>query len=172
MKAINSPVTQFLLYFAGGMLLFYIFYYSPIYENWIMPALLHFQAWLGSLLLKVFGEWTRVEGDQIIGEKFSVSIHGGCDGMEATFLYIIALLALPLVSLKEKYPALFYGVLTLSVLNIFRISLLYYAGVYWPRMFEFMHVHGGVIAFTMISIILWLFFVNRILGKRNKSQTS
>lgn len=165
--AIDSPVSRFLLYFAGGMLLFYIFYYSPVYDQWIMPGLLHVQARLGALLLGVLGEWTRVEGDQIIGEKFSVSIHGGCDGMEATFLYVVALLALPLVSLREKLPALLYGILILSVLNIFRIALLYHAGVHWPKIFEFMHLHGGVIVFTMISVILWLVWVNRIIAKRN-----
>ncbi len=150
------------------MLLFYAFYYSPIYEKWIMPNLLHLQAKLASYLLILIGEKTSVEADNIIGDSFKVSIHGGCDGLEATALYLIALLALPVVSLKEKYPALGYGLLTLFILNIFRIAILYYSGLYWPGAFEFLHLHGGVIIFMMISVILWLFWVNIILNKKKK----
>ncbi len=135
-----------------------------------MPGLLNIQAKLASILLAAIGEHTRVEADNIFGEKFSVSIHGGCDGMEATALYLIAILALPVISFKEKKPALMYGFLILFVLNIFRIALLYYAGLYWPKTFEFMHLHGGVIVFTLISVILWLIWVNRILSKRQNSE--
>lgn len=136
-----------------------------------MPGLLNIQAKLASGVLSLIGEKTWVEGDNIIGEKFKVSIKGGCDGMEATALYVIAILALPLVSFKEKRPGLLYGLLILFVLNIIRIALLYYAGIYWPKGFEFMHLHGGVIVFTMISVLLWLIWVNRILAKRQMSES-
>ncbi|MCC6815099.1 MAG: archaeosortase/exosortase family protein [Saprospiraceae bacterium] len=158
---------RFLIAFIGGMLLFYLFYYSPIYEKWIMPGLLNFQAKLASFMLGFIGEKTHVEGDNIIGDLFKVSIRGGCDGLEATALYLIALIALPVVSLKEKMPAILYGLLILFVLNIFRIALLYYSGIYWPKAFELLHLHGGVIIFMMISVLLWLIWVNRIINKRN-----
>lgn len=131
-----------------------------------MPGLLNIQARLSSILLSFIGEKTTVEGDNIIGDTFKVSIHGGCDGLEATALYIVAMLALPLISLKEKLPALGYGLLILSVLNIFRIALLYYSGLYWPKAFEFLHLHGGVIIFMMISVLLWLIWVNKLLKNR------
>lgn len=150
------------------MLLFYAFYYSPLYEKFVMPGLLNLQAKLASYVLILFGEKTSVEGDNIIGDTFKVSIHGGCDGLEATALYLIALIALPVVSFKEKYSALGYGLLILFVLNIFRIAILYYSGLYWPGAFEFLHLHGGVIIFMMISVILWLIWVNIILNKRKK----
>ena len=150
------------------MLLFYAFYYSPLYEKFVMPGLLNLQAKLASYVLILFGEKTSVDGDNIIGDTFKVSIHGGCDGLEATALYLIALIALPVVSFKEKYSALGYGLLILFVLNIFRIAILYYSGLYWPGAFEFLHLHGGVIIFMMISVILWLIWVNIILNKRKK----
>lgn len=133
-----------------------------------MPSLLNVQARLASLVLLWVGEKTSVEGDNIIGEIFKVSIHGGCDGLEATALYIIALLAVPVFSWREKLPALAYGILILSVLNILRIAILYYSGLYWPRAFEFLHLHGGVIIFMMISILLWMIWVNKLLNRRKK----
>lgn len=152
--------------FIGGIVLFYAFYYSPIYENYIMPLLLNSQAKLASIVLSILGEKTIVDGDNIIGDRFKVSIKGGCDGMEATALYVIAIVALPIVTFREKRAALFYGLLILFVVNIFRIAMLYYAGLYWPKIFEFMHLHGGVIVFTMFSVILWLIWVNRMLVRR------
>ena len=133
-----------------------------------MPGLLNFQATLSHYVLNIFGLGTQVNGDALYNDTHSVSIKGGCDGVEATFLYIMAVLALPLVSMKEKYPALFWGVLILFVLNIFRIVGLFLANMYWPSMFEFLHLHGGVVIFTMIAVTLWLIWVNRILKKRTE----
>ncbi len=158
----KSPISRFLLGFTGLMLSFYIFYYSPLYESKIMGPLLSVQAKLSNGILNGLGFDTDTNEDIIAGPEFRVSIKNGCDGMEATALYICAILAFPFVSFRSKIKGLLYGVLTLSIINLFRIAGLYLAGVYWKDGFEFLHLHGGVIVFTLIAILLWLIWLAQI----------
>ncbi|MBK7232973.1 MAG: hypothetical protein IPH93_12115 [Saprospiraceae bacterium] len=85
--------------------------------------------------------------------------------MEATFLYIAAVLSLPLVAAKYKYPALIYGLIILVILNIIRIAGLFLAKIHYPSIFEFLHLHGGVVIFMMISIVMWLIWVQWVMKK-------
>ncbi|MBK6544215.1 MAG: archaeosortase/exosortase family protein [Saprospiraceae bacterium] len=158
----KSPIFRFLSAFIALMLVFYIFYYSPIYENYLMNSILRIQAKLSNGILNILGYDTESNEDIIAGIDFRVSIKNGCDGIEATALYVFAILAFPFVSLKQKTKGLISGVLTLSILNLFRIAGLYIAGVHWKVGFEFLHLHGGVIIFTLIAILLWLIWLSQI----------
>jgi len=163
-----NPMLRFLIAFVLAMIVFYLFYYSPLYEDYIMGPLLHNQAKLANVLLNIFGQGTKVAGDVISSDVFTVSIKGGCDGVEATALFLVAIMVFPL-AFSLKWPGMLLGFLTLFVLNIFRIAGLYLAGVYWPAAFEFLHLHGGVIAFTIIAILLWMIWINWAIAKKNQS---
>lgn len=158
----KSMIVRFLSGFFILMLLFYIFYYSSVYESIFMNPLLSIQAKLSNGILNVLGYDTESQGDIIAGTNFQVSIKNGCDGMEATAIYIFAILAFPIVSFRQKLPGLLIGVMVLSILNLFRIVGLYIAGIHWNAGFEFLHLHGGVIIFTLIAILLWLLWLTQI----------
>lgn len=158
----GKVMLRFFGFFALAMVIFYALYYSPIYENWIRDGLLNFQARVSNMLLNLIGQDTQVSGDVIYSDDFRVSIKGGCDGVEATALYICAVLVFPLISLRKKVPGLLWGVAILFVINIFRIAGLYLSGRYWPDAFDFLHLHGGVVIFTIISIVLWMIWVSRV----------
>lgn len=158
----KSPIFRFLTGFVLLMLGFYLFYYSPLYENYIMGPLLSKQAQLSNMLLNWMQYKTETLEDSIIGEQFRVSIKNGCDGIEATALYICAIVAFPFVSWRHKLKGLFLGVLVLSILNLFRIAGLYIAGLHWKAAFEFLHLHGGVIIFTLIAILLWFIWLAQV----------
>lgn len=162
-----SPMLRFLILFVAGMIVFYLFYYSPLYEDYIMTPLLTAQANIANVLLHALGQDTTVYQDIISSDVFTVSIKGGCDGVEATALFLIAILVFPL-AFKFKWPGIIAGLLVLSVLNILRIAGLYLAGIYWPAAFEFLHLHGGVVIFTIIAILLWIIWINWALNKKMK----
>ncbi|MBK6701135.1 MAG: archaeosortase/exosortase family protein [Saprospiraceae bacterium] len=161
----TQPVYRFLIGFIGMMLVFYMVYKSSLYETYIMTPLLSGQAFLANAFLNLIGFKTQAMGDGILGDQFRVSIKDGCDGMEATAIYVFAILAFPMVALRQKWKGLITGVLILGVLNIIRIAGLYLAGIYWPQGFEFLHLHGGVVIFIIIAVCLWLIWVNQISSK-------
>ena len=131
----TQPVYRFLIGFIGMMLVFYMVYKSSLYETYIMTPLLSGQAFLANAFLNLIGFKTQAMGDGILGDQFRVSIKDGCDGMEATAIYVFAILAFPMVALRQKWKGLITGVLILGVLNIIRIAGLYLAGIYWPQGF-------------------------------------
>lgn len=127
-----------------------------------MNPLLSLQARLSNYILIFLNYGTETIEDNIVGDDFRVSIKNGCDGIEATALYICAIIAFPIVGWRQKLNGLITGVAVLSVLNLFRIAGLYMAGIHWKAGFEFLHLHGGVIIFTMIAILLWLVWLVQI----------
>lgn len=133
-----------------------------------MIPLLSLQAYLANLILVPLGYNTKTIEDTIFNDDFRVSIKGGCDGMEATALYLAAVLAFPGVSKNKKLHGIVIGLAVLFVLNIFRIAGLFIAGLQWKAGFEFLHLHGGVVLFTLIAIVLWLFWVNSIIKGKSK----
>lgn len=168
-KRSPNVLLKFFGFFALSMLAFYSFYYSSIYENYVMDGLLNFQAKISNFVLNLIGQPTHVDGDVIYSSDFRVSIKGGCDGVEATALYICAVLVFPLISFRDKIPGLLWGVGILFIINIMRIVGLYLSGKYWPQAFDFLHLHGGVVIFTIISIVLWMIWVSRVTRKNREN---
>jgi exosortase/archaeosortase family protein len=127
-----------------------------------MVPLLTGLAKLSNYILTALNYNTEAFEDNIVGPDFQVSIKNGCDGMEATALYLSAIIAFPFVNYKHKLKGIFTGLVVLFILNLIRIAGLYLAGIHWRAGFEFLHLHGGVIIFTLIAILLWLIWLSQI----------
>lgn len=166
----RSPVIRFLLSFVVCILLFYTFYYSSLFSNVLSKPILAVQAALSSGLLNIFGMETVSTSGSISNSAFSVNIAKGCDGLEATALFIFAILVFP-IAFKRKIPGVLAGVSVLFIVNIFRIAGLFLIGLYWNDAFEFMHLHGGLVLFTIAAIILWIVWADWAL-KQEKLTTA
>ncbi len=165
----KSSVFKFIAAFFGCMLLFYAMYYSVFFENYLKGPILQVQTSAGAMLLNLFGMSVSSSGDVIAGSGISVQVAGGCDGLEATALLLAAILVFPL-PFKFKWPGLLAGVLTLTVLNVIRISGLYLVKLHWPSGFDFMHIQGGLYLFSFVTILLMLIWANWALKGYKKDQ--
>ena len=161
----RHPILRFLLGFIGCMALFYFFYYSSFYKNVLEGPFLEAQARISNILLRLLGYDTVVDGGTIVSSNFAVNIKNGCDGLEAIAILVSGILIFP-ASMNLKLKGILWGVVTLFVLNLLRIAGLYLAGLYFsPTVFEIMHVQGGFILFTMISVILLFIWINWAIRK-------
>ncbi len=163
----KAPVIQFLLGFALFMLLFYLFYYSFIYKDYLSGPIEGFQARISSGILNLFGFDTQVSGDSISGSGFSVNIAKGCDGLEPLAMFVGGIFVFPM-AFKFKWPGLLAGAIILFILNLVRIVGLYLSGIYWPGAFDFLHLHGGFIIFTIVAIFLWMSWANWAMRKQQE----
>jgi exosortase/archaeosortase family protein len=160
----QSPWLRFLLGFALFMLVFYAFYYSFLYKDFLAGPIEHLQAKLGSGILNLLGFSTTVAGDSISGNGFSVSIAVGCDGLEPLAMFVGGIVVFPM-AFRLKWPGIVAGAIVLFILNLIRIAGLFLAGLYWPGAFDFLHLHGGFILFAAIAILLWMIWANWALQK-------
>lgn len=155
----KRPVFRFLGAFGVCIVLFYVFYNSTFYENHLEYAVLNTQAHWSAGFLRLMGYKVDVFGDIISSNQFRISIRGGCDGLEATALFVLAILVFP-IAFKLKWPGILAGLLILAILNILRISGLFIVGTHFNTLFDFFHLNGGIVLFTLASIVLWIIWVN------------
>jgi exosortase/archaeosortase family protein len=168
----KGPALKFLGSFIGLMLLFYLLYYSSFYQILLSGPIESAQAAISGALLRALGFQAAVTGDAISGGGFSVQIAKGCDGIEPLAMFLCAILAFPIVW-RLKWPGLIAGTLVLGLLNIVRITGLFLAGLYIPTAFEFLHLHGGFVLFTVMAILVWMTWANWAIKRlRSPSQNA
>ncbi|MEI7660565.1 MAG: exosortase H [Bacteroidota bacterium] len=152
------PVLFFVLGFAVLMILFYLCWLSDFFQTGIQPHIVSVNARISSFILNIFGMKTTVTKEVIASTFFSISIARGCDGMEAMALFATAILAFP-SAWKFKIMGVLAGVALLFMLNIVRIISLFYIGLKYPKIFEFMHVEVWQAIFIIVAIGLWIFWI-------------
>ena len=168
----RHPIVSFLLAFIACMAVFYLFYYSSFYRNHLELPFLNFQANISSSILNLFGHNTNVNLTSLAGNEFSVNIKSGCDGLEAMAIFASAIIIFPAKS-RLKIVGLLWGITILFILNLLRIAGLYLVGLNFSQtVFDIMHIQGGFILFTMISVLLWFIWMNWTVRKTQNLQQS
>lgn len=159
----KHPVLKFLLGFVGCMAIFYLMYFSSFYQNQLEYPITQAQAGLGNGLLHLLGYDTKAVGAAIGSNDFSIDIKNGCDGLEAIAILVSGILIFPATK-RQKAKGLLWGIGTLLLLNIVRIAGLFVVGLNFSKqVFDIMHVQGGFIVFTLISVLILFTWMNWVI---------
>ena len=150
----KSPILKYLGGFLLLLILFYAVYISSFFETWVLTPFLSLQTKMASLSLNLFGMGTTASGATLVSQATSLNVAKGCDGMEASALYLIGVLLMPF-NWRSKAVGFLMGAGVLFMLNLIRIIGLYLVKVYWPSAFEAAHIHGGFALFTIVAILMW-----------------
>ncbi len=167
----RSPLLKFLAFFVAFMLVFYAIYVSKWFQEGPLAAIMNFDASISSFLLNLLGMGTTAAGDTVGRGDFSVSIEGGCDGIEAIAIFAGAVLAYP-KPFARKYKGIVIGVIFLLVMNIVRIMTLYITGVYAPMLFDIMHVDVWQVIFIALAIGCWLVWMQSVIKYERANEAS
>ncbi len=160
----RKPVFFFLLIFGVLLGAFYIsITFTPICKYGGLPAYHRFIAKASAGILSFSGESATAMGASISSPRFSVRIKSGCDAIEATMLFVCAILAFPADWLR-KVTGIIVGTFVLAALNLVRIVSLFFIGVYFRHMVDFMHIEvwqGLFIIFAVMLWVVWLLWITR-----------
>jgi len=118
----------------------------------------HLLASAVAAVINLFGAGATAAGAQVTSPRFSISIAMGCDGVEASSLFLAGVLAFP-TSWRARLIGFALGIPLIHAINLVRLVGLYYAGVYLPSVFEELHVYVAqtiVILLSTAILILWL----------------
>lgn len=113
---------------------------------------------LTSVCVTPFGIIQDIEGSIIRLKGISLNVLFGCNGLEAFFIYLAAILAFP-ASAKKKLLGVLLGFLVIQGLNILRIVALCFCAVYLKSYFHYFHIYvaqGIMIAFALVLFLFWL----------------
>ncbi len=151
----KRPVLAFVLLFALLMGAFYAITFIPVVNEKAIPAYTRFNARASVVIINLFGEGASARGTFVSSSRFSVDILHGCDAISPTMLFVAAVLAFP-APIGSKLPGVVVGALILAVINLIRIASLFFAGIYYRKAFETMHVDVWQPVFVLLALTLWV----------------
>jgi len=155
----HRPVFMFLLVFGVLMSLFYTFIaFAPYYNKVLLPSYHNLIAKMSGGILGFLGQDTTAAGAAVYSPGFSIRIIRGCDAVEATALFVCAVLAFPTPFLR-KVPGIIAGTLLLGILNLVRVVSLFLIGVYFPNIFGFMHIDTWQALFIFFAVTFWVLWL-------------
>jgi exosortase H (IPTLxxWG-CTERM-specific) len=155
----NSIAIRFL---GSFILIFGICYFffgmAPGIRLGIIKPFTMFLANTVTTIINLFGASAWAEGTVVRSPSYSINIAMGCDGIEASSLFLAGVLAFP-TSRRAKLIGMGLGIPLIQAINLARLVALYYAGVYLPSIVEGLHVYVAqtiVILFSTAILIFWL----------------
>lgn len=154
------------LVFGLCMGLFYLSTVTSLFRDFF-ALYLQANAAVSAWVLQVFGEDAASKGFAVSSARFYLEVRRGCDAIEPAALFSSAVVASP-VALRFKAPGMIIGVAVLITLNLARIVSLFYTGIYFPELFETIHIDVWQPAFIFLTLLLW--FVWAIWARRRAGE--
>jgi exosortase H (IPTLxxWG-CTERM-specific) len=137
---------------------YFLFGVAPGVKLGLIKPYTHLLATAVAAVINLFGEGATAAGAQVTSPRFSISIAMGCDGVEASSLFLAGVLAFP-ASWRARLIGFALGIPLIHAINLVRLVGLYYAGVYLPSVFEELHVYVAqtiVILLSTAVLFLWI----------------
>ena len=116
-------------------------------------------------VLRVFGEDAVASGQVVDSSRFNVKIIQGCDALRPAVLFASAVLASP-VAWWTKVPGILAGTGFLMLMNLVRLVGLFYVGIHYRRVFDFMHQDVSQTGFILLVIFTWVVWAVWAVRKR------
>jgi exosortase H (IPTLxxWG-CTERM-specific) len=165
----NQKALRFLTLFA---LIFGISYFlfgiAPGVRQGIIKP---YTVWLAkavAAIINLFGAGATTSGSLVQSQRFSINIAMGCDGVEASSLFMAGVLAFPTLW-RAKLIGLMIGVPLIHAINLARLVGLYYAGIYLPSIVEEVHVYVAQTIVILLSTAILIFWLERFATEHRRA---
>ena len=161
----SAPVRSWLILAASlgiALALYYGFLGSSLVD--------YVAAWTASWSsegLNILGTSTWVNGTILSSDTFAVDIVAECTAVGPLVLFIGAVIAYP-APLKAKAFGAALGLVALTLVNLVRIISLFLIGSAYPEYLEVAHLLVWQTAIILFAIVLWLLWVGRLAGARDR----
>jgi exosortase H (IPTLxxWG-CTERM-specific) len=138
--------------------------FTLISLNWVNNNLIEpFTAGIAKasgVTLNLLGQGIRMQDTMLLGERFSVNIKNGCNGVEAMLIFASAVLAFP-ATWASRAKGLVVGLALIQLVNLIRVVALYLTGAYFPKLFDASHTVVWQTVVILAGVLLWIFWANR-----------
>ena len=143
--------------------------FTLISLNWVNDHLIEpftaAIAQVSGVTLNLLGQNIRMQDTLILGQRFSVNIKNGCNGVEAMLIFFSAILAFP-ASWRSKLAGLGIGLVNIQLVNLVRVVALYLTGAYFPKLFDASHTVVWQSLVILAGVLLWIYWANRFAEPR------
>lgn len=137
------------------LVLFTVTMIKPVYFRVIIPFN-HFLAWSSTAMIRMMGGESVTSSGALVSQAgFSINIAEGCNGIYALAIVMAGMVAIP-ARWRPKLLGLILAAAFIMFLNYVRILVLWYAGIYYPGLFEAMHLY--IWEFVIIALGAWFWY--------------
>jgi exosortase H (IPTLxxWG-CTERM-specific) len=112
-------------------------------------------------IINLFGAGAIANDAIVQSPKFTLSIAMGCDGVEATCLFLAGVLAFP-TSWRARLIGLATGLPLIQLINVVRLVGLYYAGVFLPSVIDELHIYVAQAIVIFLSTAILIYWLERV----------
>jgi exosortase H (IPTLxxWG-CTERM-specific) len=147
----------FLLIFAACYLLFGVL---PRVRSGVINPYTEFLAEAVAAVINLFGADAVAKGALVHSPRYSMDIAMGCDGVEASCLYLAGVLAFP-TSWRARLIGLAFGVPLIQAINLARLVGLYYVGMCLPSVADQIHDYVAQTFVILLSTAILIFWLER-----------
>ncbi|MBF0343091.1 MAG: archaeosortase/exosortase family protein [Nitrospirae bacterium] len=100
----------------------------------------------------------------IIGlPAISLDVRFGCNGLEAVIMFAIAVIVFP-APWRIKLKGILAGFVIIQFLNILRIAVLAYVGVYHKGVFDVIHMYFAQVIMIAVVLGILMVYLNYVRG--------
>jgi exosortase H (IPTLxxWG-CTERM-specific) len=157
----NSKALKFLVLFAVIFgVCYFLFGIAPGVRNGLIKPYTELLARTVTRIVNLFGAGASTLGTLVQSPRSSLNIAMGCDGVEASCLFLAGVLAFP-TGWRAKLIGIAFGVPLIQVINLLRLVALFYAGVYFPSAAEEIHVYVAQTVVILLSTAILIFWLER-----------
>jgi exosortase H (IPTLxxWG-CTERM-specific) len=152
-----KPRIVFIARFGAALIVFYaVVALNPVNDYVIVPFT-EIVASCSAAFLGIVLSGVEAAGTVIRSPRFAIDVKNGCNGVEAMILLAAAIVAFP-ATLRSRLIGLAAASVAIQLLNLVRLSSLFWLGAYHRRIFDFFHVavwQALVILAAISLFILW-----------------
>lgn len=153
-------ILRFVIPLGALMLGFNIVFLQWLTRGDLFQTYVKMNAELSGSILQAFGDDATVTGTSISSSRFSIDIKRGCEAVQVSVFFVLAVLLWPRsVPLWRRAAGLGVGTFLLVTINLLRIVSLYYTGIYFPSAFEVMHIDIWQPVFIVLALFFWVVWV-------------
>src|SRR5581483_3240544 len=145
------------LIFATCYLLFGVI---PRVQLGVINPYTQFLAEAVTTIINLFGASAIANGALVYSPRYMMDIAMGCDGIEASCLYLAGVMAFP-TSWRARLIGLAFGVPLIQFINLARLVALYYVGMYFPSIANQIHDYIAQTIVILLSTAILIFWLER-----------
>lgn len=152
-----APRLMFVARFGAVMIVLYVIVaLNPVNDRVIVPFT-ELVARSSAAVLRLGDGGIESAGTVIHSPRFAIDVRNGCNGIEAIILLCSAIVAFP-ATLKSRLGGLLVAGIAIQLINVLRLSSLFWLGAHHRPVFEIFHVavwQSLIILAAISMFILW-----------------
>lgn len=159
----KKPLLVYGSRFLGVISLLYAFSLLPLYQDFLAGATVVYAGIAHGLIQALGGDGSRDGATLRSGADAILTVKPFCTAFDYSWFLIAAIVAFP-ARFGQKLLGLAIGVPLLLVLNVLRISSLYWTGITFPWHFGFMHEQFWAVLLNFSTIccaVFWMMWIKR-----------